>query len=54
MIKESKLIGTKVSMPYVWHEFKVGDLFDKIVSNSDWIDDVVKISDVKQRPDGFT
>ena len=28
MIKESKQIGTKVSMPYGWREFKVGDLFD--------------------------
>lgn len=28
MIKESKLIGTQVPMPYGWHEFKVGDLFD--------------------------
>ena len=53
MIKESKLIGTKVPAPWGWREFKVGDLFDKIVSNSDWIDDVVKISDVKQRPDGY-
>lgn len=28
MIKESKLIGTQVPMPYGWSEFKVGDLFD--------------------------
>ena len=33
MIKESKLIGTKVSMPYGWHEFKVGDLFQVIIGN---------------------
>ena len=35
MIKDSKLIGTKVSMPYGWHEFKVGDLFDVLLSAGD-------------------
>lgn len=41
MIKESKLIGTKLSMPYGWHEFSPLDLFDFPMAKSLNKDDLI-------------
>lgn len=35
MIKDSKIIGTKIAAPFGWKKFKVGELFDVKLSQSD-------------------
>ena len=44
MIKDSKIIGTKIAAPFGWKKFKVGELFEVIIP-SDSPSDLVNIQD---------